>query len=147
LGRSHRAVAGVALRPGIGFHAAVFQPSTGITMLEQNEYLVTWAVYYGAALGVLLVWWRMTKPIPWVPLKQLLRVLLAAAVLVPAPVDSQSVELAPALFVLLFDLLLIQEGDALRASVYLLYGVVLGLVALIIDGLIRMVWRRARANA
>jgi len=116
-------------------------------MLEQNEYLVTWAVYYGAALGVLLVWWRMTKPIPWVPLKQLLRVLLAAAVLVPAPVDSQSIELAPALFVLLFDLLLIQEGGALRASVYLLYGVVLGLVALIIDGLIRMVWRRARANA
>ncbi|MEZ5505544.1 MAG: MFS transporter [Gammaproteobacteria bacterium] len=116
-------------------------------MLEQNEYLVTWAVYYGAALGVLLVWWRMTKPIPWVPLKQLLRVLLAAAVLVPAPVDSQSIELAPALFVLLFDLLLIQEGDALRASVYLLYGVVLGLVALIIDGLIRMAWRRARANA
>lgn len=116
-------------------------------MLEQNEYLVTWAVYYGAALGVLLVWWRMTKPIPWVPLKQLLRVLLAAAVLVPAPVDSQSIELAPALFVLLFDLLLIQEGDALRASVYLLYGVVLGLVALIIDGLIRMVWRRVRANA
>lgn len=116
-------------------------------MLEQNEYLVTWAVYYGAALGVLLVWWRMTKPIPWVPLKQLLRVLLAAAVLVPAPVDSQSAELAPALFVLLFDLLLIQEGDALRASVYLLYGVVLGLVALIIDGMVRMVWRRVRANA
>lgn len=116
-------------------------------MLEQNEYLVTWAVYYGAALGVLLVWWRMTKPIPWVPLKQLLRVLLAAAVLVPAPVDSQSAELAPALFVLLFDLLLIQEGDALRASVYLLYGVVLGLIALIIDGMVRMVWRRVRANA
>lgn len=114
-------------------------------MLEQNEYLVTWAVYYGAALGVLLVWWRMTKPIPWVPLKQLLRVLLAAVVLVPAPVDSQSVELAPALFVLLFDLLLIQEGDASRAAVYLLYGIVLGLVVLIIDGLIRQVWHRVRA--
>lgn len=59
-------------------------------MLEQNEYLVTWAVYYGAALGVLLVWWRMTKPIPWVPLKQLLRVLLAAAVLVPAPLTARA---------------------------------------------------------
>lgn len=115
-------------------------------MLEQNEYIVTWAVYYGGALGLLLVWWRLTKLLPWVPLKQLLRVLVAAAVLVPAPVDADSVALAPALFVLLFDLILIQEGDALRASIYLLYGVVLGLIALIIDGLVRLVIRRVRSR-
>jgi hypothetical protein len=113
-------------------------------MLQDSEYVITWAAYYAGALGVLLVWWRMTRPIPWRPLRQLLRVVLAGLLLVPAPVAPDMQELAPAILVLLFDITLLKEGDTLRALVYLVYGLLLGLLALVADGLVQYLLARRR---
>ncbi len=111
-------------------------------MLEQNEYLMTWGAYIVAVLGLLLVWWALTRPLPWLWMKQPLRILVAALLLVPAPVAADRVELAPALIVYLFDTLLVKDADAARDLHYLLYGLGLGVVALIIDGVIRLLLRR-----
>ncbi|HVL01352.1 MAG TPA: hypothetical protein VM553_16155 [Dongiaceae bacterium] len=111
-------------------------------MLETSEYNLAWIAYYGGALGALLVWWRMTRVLPWTPLRELLRILLAAVLLMPAPVAPNMNEMAPALFVLAFDLVLIKGGDAMRASAFLIYGLMLGLVVLVIDGFVRYLLAR-----
>lgn len=111
-------------------------------MLEQNEYLITWGAYFGAVLGLLLVWWTMTRPIPWLWLKQPLRLFVAAILLVPAPVAADRAELAPALIVWLFDSLLIKDVESERAMSYLLYGIGLGVIALMLDAALRFLFRR-----
>ena len=113
-------------------------------MLDYIEYTTTWAVYLLAAVGLLVVWWRMTRIIPWQPLKQLLRVLVAAVVLMPAPVVYGSADWAPALFVLLLDVTVVKDADTMRAVPFLLYGLILGLLALFADGLFRY-WRNKKA--
>lgn len=115
-------------------------------MLEQNEYLVTWGVYILAVLGVMLVWWAMTRPLPWLWLKQPLRLLLTAILLVPAPVAVDRPELAPAFFVYLFDLFVVKDGDPARAALYLVYGLGLGVIVVLIDAAIRTLFRRSRRN-
>ena len=115
-------------------------------MLEQNEYLVTWGSYILAVLGVMLVWWAMTRPIPWRWLKQPLRLLLTAILLVPAPVAADRAELAPAIFVFLFDAFLVEDGKAHHAALYLVYGLGLGVIVVLIDALIRALFSGSRRN-
>ena len=86
----------------------------------------------------------MTRIIPGQPLKQLLRVLVAAVVLMPAPVVYGSADWAPALFVLLLDVTVVKDADTMRAVPFLLYGLILGLLALFADGLFRY-WRNKKA--
>ena len=113
-------------------------------MLQNYEFVFAFAAYYLATIGLLVVWWRITRFISWTLLKQLVRVLVAAAILVPAPVASNMVDLCPAIFVLLFDMLLVKDGDQLRALLYLYYGFGLGLAVWLADALLRqMLSRRA----
>ena len=106
-------------------------------MLESSETLMAWGAYLLAAVGIMAVWWRLTRFIPWMLPKQLLRVMLAALLLVPAPVSGVNSDWAPAIFVLLFDMTLVDQRDPLRAVSYLLYAQGLALVVLILDGLAR----------
>ena len=106
-------------------------------MLESFEYVLAWVVYFAAAVGVMAVWWRITRYLPWLQLRQLLRVLVAAALLVPAPVSSLHPDWAPAIFVLLFDMTLVEQRDPLRGLAYLLYAQALGLCVLLADSLLR----------
>ncbi|RLT99305.1 hypothetical protein [Ketobacter sp.] len=113
-------------------------------MLDFPEYLTTWIVYLLAGVGLMAVWWRLTRVIPWYALRQLLRVAVAAVILMPAPVVYGGADWAPALFVLLLDATLVKEADTLRALPFLLYGLILGLLALCADGLFRY-WRNKKA--
>lgn len=109
-------------------------------MLDYLEYTITWAIYLAGALGLIMVWWRITRPIPWYTIRQAFRVLFAAPILVPVPVLAGATDWAPALFVLMLDSLLAQDADTARVFPYLIYALVLGLVALVIDGLFRYWW-------
>ena len=111
-------------------------------MLESSEYVLAWLAYLLSAVGVLAVWWRVTRFIPWMPFKQLLRVLVAAPMLIPAPVAEGALEWAPALFVLLFDITLVKEGDPLRGPAFVRYAQFIGLLVLVADGLIRYWWSK-----
>ena len=107
-------------------------------MLDYVEYLITWGVYLLATIGLMVVWWRITRPIPWQAPRQTLRMLVAATILMPAPVVYGSLEWAPALFVLLLDLTLLEDADStVRAVPFLLYGLILGLMVLAADGAYR----------
>jgi len=114
-------------------------------MLDHTEYTLAWVAYLLSAVGLIAVWWRITRGLPWKPLQQLLRVLVAAPLLIPAPVASGSTDWAPALFVLLFDMTLVEGSDPLRALPFILYALILGLLVLVADGVFRHWQNKKRA--
>ena len=102
-------------------------------MLDSVEYAITWGAYLLGVLGVMLFWWRVTGFIPWAILRNALRLIVIAPLLVPAPVTEGGLDWAPALFVLLFDITLQEGVNPLRAVPFLVYGAVVALILLLAD--------------
>lgn len=89
-----------------------------------NDYLLAWAAYGIAALGCLLVWFRMTRPL-WRPLREPLRLIVAVLLLSPTIVDPERELFAPAIAITALDLLFKVGTNAWRAVADLaLYGLV-----------------------
>jgi len=92
--------------------------------LIANEYLLAWAVYAASALGCLLVWLRMTRPL-WRWLREPLRLLVAVLLLTPTIVDPVRELFAPAVAITALDMLFGVGKNAWRAVADLaLYGLV-----------------------
>ncbi len=106
-------------------------------MLDGFEYAISWAVYLLAAFGLICVWWRMTRPIKWYFPRQLLRIVPAVTLLAPAPVAQGAADWAPAIFVLMFDLTLVEGSEPARALTFLLYGLIIAFIVLVVDILVR----------
>jgi len=115
-------------------------------MLDYYEYVATWGIYMAGVVGLLAVWWRLTRFIPWYVPRQILRVLPTVLVLVPAPVQVGGIDYAPALFVVLLDSVLVKGADALVALPYVVYALVLGALAVLGDGLFHY-WRQRKTAA
>ncbi len=89
-----------------------------------NEYLLAWSAYGVAALGCLLVWFRMTRPL-WRWLREPLRLLIAVLLLTPTIVDPARELFAPAVAITALDLLFKVGNNAWRAVADLaLYGLI-----------------------
>lgn len=90
----------------------------------ENEYLLAWTVYGVSALGCLLVWLRMTRPL-WRWLREPLRLLMAVVLLSPTLVDPERGLFAPAVAVMALDLLFQVGSSAWRAAADLAsYGLI-----------------------
>lgn len=83
--------------------------------MTENDYLLAWGVYAVAALGCLLVWFRMTRWM-WRYLREPLRLLAAVLLFSPTAVDPGKEEvLAPAIAITALDLLLDVGSSVWRA--------------------------------
>jgi len=71
--------------------------------MNENDYLLAWAAYGIAALGLLLVWIRMTCWM-WRLLREPLRVLVAVLLLTPTMVEPSRDLYAPAIAVAALDI-------------------------------------------
>ncbi len=92
--------------------------------LIANEYLLAWTAYGVAALGCLLVWFRMTRPL-WRWLRESLRLIIAVLLLTPTIVDPEQELFAPAVAITALDLLFEVGNNAWRAVADLaLYGLI-----------------------
>jgi hypothetical protein len=92
--------------------------------LLTNEYLLAWTAYGIAALGCLLVWFRMTRPM-WRWLREPLRLIVAVLLLTPTIVDPARELFAPAVAITALDVLLKVGNNAWRAVADLaLYGLI-----------------------
>ncbi|SDQ93424.1 hypothetical protein SAMN05216487_4740 [Pseudomonas sp. UC 17F4] len=114
--------------------------------MTENDYLLAWGLYALAALGCLLVGFRLTSWM-WRWLREPLRVLMAVLLLTPTIVDPVKEKFAPAIAIAALDTLFKVGNNALRAAADLaMYGMIaFALFALFV--LIR--WpleRRARAR-
>lgn len=93
--------------------------------MTENDYLLAWSAYAVAALGCLLVWFRMTRWM-WRYLREPLRLLAAVLLFSPTVVDPANEEvLAPAIAITALDLLLNVGSSVWRAVADLaMYGLI-----------------------
>lgn len=114
-----------------------------ITMfLFANEYLLAWSAYGIAALGCLLVWFRMTRPI-WRWLREPLRLIMAVLLLTPTIVDPAKELFAPAVAITALDILFKVGNNAWRAVADLaLYGLIAFALYALFVGLRFLIERR-----
>ncbi|UPQ84372.1 MFS transporter [Pseudomonas knackmussii] len=92
--------------------------------LFANDYLLAWTAYGIAALGCLLVWFRITRPM-WRWLREPLRLIAAVLLLTPTIVDPARELFAPAVAITALDMLFNVGNNAWRAVADLaLYGLI-----------------------
>lgn len=92
--------------------------------MTEQDYLLAWGLYAIAALGCLLVWFRLTGWM-WRFLREPLRVIVAVLLLTPTIVDPARELFAPAIAVTAMDLLLKVGNNAWRAVADLaIYGLI-----------------------
>lgn len=93
-------------------------------LIFANDYLLAWAAYGIAAVGCLLVWFRITRPL-WRPLREPLRLIVAVLLLTPTIVDPERELFAPAIAITALDMLFKVGTNAWRAVADLaLYGLI-----------------------
>ena len=92
--------------------------------LFANDYLLAWTAYGIAALGSLLVWFRITRPM-WRWLREPLRLIGAVLLLTPTIVDPARELFAPAVAITALDVLFTVGNNVWRAVADLaLYGLI-----------------------
>ena len=98
--------------------------------MDVGNYGMAWLVVAGAGLATLGCWFLLTRPIPWLWLRTTLRCVVAAWLLLPAPVPGYDGQYAPAFIVALFEFAF-QKAGAPEAAFRILAlgtGVVLALL-------------------
>ncbi|MDX1804937.1 MAG: hypothetical protein R3292_12720 [Alcanivorax sp.] len=109
--------------------------------MTTNAYMWGWFAYLLGTVGVLYVWWWLTRPLArWV--KVPLRTVLTAMLLTPWSVSPQHSEWAPAWVVTLFDGLAQESVSLWRAGGPLLAMLVVALIVAALE-----LWRQQRKAA
>ncbi|WP_263260810.1 MFS transporter [Pseudomonas sp. RIT-PI-S] len=114
--------------------------------MTENDYYIAWGLYAFAALGCLLVWFRLTRWL-WRWLREPLRVVAAVALFTPTVVDPAKEQFAPAIAITALDLIFKVAANAWRAVPDLAMYSVIALAVYAVFALIR--WpleRSARAR-
>ncbi|MBX9755103.1 MAG: MFS transporter [Pseudomonadaceae bacterium] len=104
--------------------------------MNEHDYQLALALYAGAALGCLLVGWRITGWM-WRWLREPLRVLMAVLLLAPTLVDPAKEQFAPALAITALDLLFKVGNNVWRAVADLSLYAMLAFAAYLLFALIR----------
>ncbi len=125
--------------------AVIIAPHCLPTMdtMTENDYLTAWGLYAFAAVGCLLVWWRMTR-FMWRWLREPLRVLMAVLLFSPTIIDPVKEKFAPAIAITALDLAFKVGNNAWRAVSDLLMYTIIALCLYGVFVLIRWPFLRAR---
>ncbi|HLD67039.1 MAG TPA: MFS transporter [Pseudomonas sp.] len=113
--------------------------------MTEHDYLLAWSAYGVAALGCLLVWFRMTGWM-WRYLREPLRLLMAVLLLTPTIIEPTKELFAPAIAITALDLLFKVGDNVWRAvadlAMYGLIGLALYLVFAVLRWLLVRWWRQ-----
>lgn len=113
-------------------------------MLSAQEYLVSWGMYLLGAVGLMVVWWRMTSRIRPAVLRNLLRVSAVAALFMPYPVPEQEAFLAPAFMMTFVEGLFMENYGFSHAGTPLLVVILMANALYLVLDLSLQLWRRRR---
>jgi len=113
--------------------------------LDLSGYVIAWLVYLLAAIGLVIVFWRMTKNITWRRTRRSLRAVAAAVLFTPINVQHDGLWLAPAYLVGLYDWILGHHDKAAEAGAYMLYAFVLMIVVILLESVLRRLLGMERA--
>lgn len=104
--------------------------------MSSESYLIAWAWYLGASIALIWCVWRVSRRFPLM-VRQPVRALLAAVMLVPWTVQEGHEAMAPAWLVLLFDAVMQDDSGAMRAGKPLLAVLLLALFIALANGWLR----------
>lgn len=107
--------------------------------MNEGNYVLAWLFYLLAAAGSMIVFWRMTKFIPYRPVKTMLQLLFATFILVPWYIHPGSEHLAPAFVITALEIFIkkTEPGDAAVFLALMLFLVFVGALVVEIRDYIR----------
>lgn len=114
--------------------------------MTEQDYLLAWTLYGAAAVGCLLVGWRITGWM-WRPLGEALRVLIAVLLGTPTLVDPARELYAPAIAVTALDLLFKTGSNLWLAVTDLAIFALIGFSLYLLFVAVRWPLERRRAEA
>ncbi len=106
-------------------------------MQVSSEYVLAWSVYVIAGGGCCLVWWKLTSLIRNRGWREILRGLCFVLIFTPWYAGDTAEFYAPAVVVLLMDVLLEGTASGLKGGVALLVSTFLMLLVLVARELLR----------
>lgn len=115
-------------------------------MFSTAEYLSNWGLYLLSAVGLMVVWWRLTGYLRIPVLRNMLRLSAAVALVLPYPVPEQEAFLAPAIMMTFLEGLFFEDYGFAHAGIPLLLAVVLANVLYLIVDLLLHIFRRKSGN-
>lgn len=68
-------------------------------MALMSSYTIAWLIYLLSAVGVMIVFWRLTRNLQWRRTRRVLRIVVAVTLLTPMNIVSGGLWLAPAFLV------------------------------------------------
>jgi signal transduction histidine kinase len=117
--------------------------------MTEHDYFLAWGIYAIAAVGCLLVWFRLTRWM-WRYLREPLRVLALVLLATPTIVDPLKEQYAPAIAITALDLLVKAGNNVLQAAsdlaMYGMFAFSLYLIFVLIRWPIMRASRRRKAE-
>lgn len=113
-------------------------------MLGIYGYLTSWAVYLGAGTLCYILFYRATRGLRPKVLANVLRAIMIALIYTPWYVASDQNLMAPAVMVIMLDLITLGDAAFVRALVPLTLAVIVAVLWALSAGLIRRLWRKSR---
>ena len=92
-------------------------------MITQNDILLISLIYLTAAVVVFLIFWRLTRVLKFELLVYMLRGLLASLIFTPWFINLQETTLAPALMIVMLDMITLGAAEVFRAGVPLFLSI------------------------
>ncbi len=112
-------------------------------MFTAEEYLTGWLIYLSGAICALVVWWFMTKKIPYKTPRNILRLCVTVVLIMPYPVAYQDPHLAPAFFTSMLEGVFIKDQGFARAGVPVLLAMAISIALyLLIDFAWQLFWQK-----
>lgn len=103
----------------------------------EDQYIVAWTVYVAAGVGWCLVWWRLTGFIGSRGVREILRGLAIVLIFTPWYAGESPEFYAPAIVVLLLDLMLEGARSGMKGGIVLLIATFFMLLVLTVRQLRR----------
>jgi len=113
--------------------------------LGNSSYLIAWSVYLIAAVGLICVFWRMTRNLKLRRTRRSLRALVAVVIFTPINIGVNSHWLAPAYLVGAYDWVLGRSEKAIEAGFYISAAYVLMIGVIMLESVIRRLFGMERA--
>lgn len=103
-----------------------------MSLVDEYQYVTAWSIYGVAGIGACLFWWRLTSPVNHHGWRDLLRGIVVVLIYTPWSVGEPSGFYAPAIIVLLMDLLIEGSKSGLEGGIALLLATFFMLIVLTI---------------
>ena len=113
--------------------------------MDSLSYSVAWVLYLVCALGLVLIFWRMTRNLQLRRTRRVLRALVVALLFTPINIVADGMWLAPAYLVATYEGVQGNIDQAVEASMYLVVAFVLMIVVILCASVTRRLLAAGRA--